>query len=315
MRKIVVNMLGTDGTVYDLIPGVNKALSQMPEGYSLVLVGPKDILEKEIKYDVEIIDASYDIKSNTNPTDMMAKYTDCALMKSYDYLKKDGAALVTASGTGCVFVGALFKIGLVENIKSAVLACDLLSKDFQRICVLDLGANIDCKANQLYDFARIGNAFMKSYHKVENPRIGLANLGSEPKKGTQVLKNTYEMLEQSDLNFVGNIEFFNSFSSTHDVLVCDGLIGNAILKNAEQMYRINLEYMQKYNVYNEEMMHKLYLLFDYNDQGGSFILGINKVVVKMHGGANSNTIWQTINQAIELDKSNFIDELKKEFSK
>lgn len=319
MNKIVVNMLGGDLPLDEIINGINQV--DLEPGYSLVLVGPKEILEKKITKNVEIVDATYDVESNTNPTDMMGKYSDSALMKSYDYLKQndDAKGLVTMSGTGCVFVGALFIIGLIKGMKSASLACDLVNKKHEHMCVLDIGANLDSNANQIIDFAKIGNAYMKSYYGIDNPRIGLINLGVEAKKGNKLLKQAYELLEQSDLNFIGNVEFSGLFNEGHDVLVSDGLVGNAVLKNTESVFNVILEKLEQFkddikeDVYLK-IVNNLKSMFDYNNLAGSFICGVNKIIVKAHGACNRNTIVSTINQVICLDKGNFIENLKKEFS-
>ena len=313
MKKIVVDLLGGDLPLEEILKGINGLLEKNID-YKLVLVGPEEIIKQHVKYDVEIIDAKYDVESNTNPMDMMSKLQDSALMKSYSYLKNndDAVGIVSMAGTGCVFVGALFIIGLIKGIKAAVLAGDLFNKNKEHICVLDLGANIDSTANQLVDFARIGNAYMKSYYGIESPRIGLANLGVEPKKGNKVIKAAYELISNTNLNFIGNVEFSNIFGTGHDVIVCDGLTGNTILKNTEGVAKIIMDIVSKYEN-TSDVNEEIFKLFSYNEQGGSFLLGVNKIVVKAHGACNASTIEACISQAINLDKGNFISNLKKEF--
>lgn len=316
MKYIVVDVLGGDLGIGVILDGIKSLIPTLDEGYKLVLVGPKSEITKVInEEDVVIVDASYDVSSDANPMKMRSEFTDSALMKSLMFLKNndDAVGLVSMSSTGCLLIGSLFEIRLIKNIKAAVLVSCLLTDKYKNFCLLDCGANIDVNEHQLFDFAKLGNAFMKSFYNLESPKIGLANVGVEEKKGTKVIKCTYDLLKESNLNFIGNIEFSNVFTSDMDVLVCDGFTGNNILKNSEAVANVIMNLANKHNA-SDELKNEIYRLFDYNSQGGATLLGLNKIVVKAHGACTASTIIATINQVIALDKGNLIENLKEEFN-
>ena len=200
--------------------------------------------------------------------------------------------------------------GLINGIKAPVLASEMYRMDFSRFLIADCGANIDVTSNMLLDFARIGNAFEKA-KGIKNPRIGLLNIGVEEKKGNQVMKETYSLLKASNMNFIGNIEFNSIYLGNADCIVCDGVIGNSIIKNTEGVAKA---IMNSVNL-DLESKNKINHLFNYNDFGSAILLGPKKIILKAHGEANHNTIIESLKMMEELENGHLIEALEKEFSK
>lgn len=312
MKSILIDILGGDFNEEEILKGIKEIYPNVKSEYEFVIIGPKEIILKYFKEDeVKIIDINKEVTNNTSAMAILHDLEDTALVNAYNYLKEneDTVGLLTVSATGCVFVGAIFKLGLIKGIKNPVLATELYRTDFTRFVMVDCGANLDITKEQYLDFARIGMVFEKALG-INNPKIALANLGVEEKKGNRQMKEAYQLLKESNLNFIGNVEFNRIFKDSFDVLVCDGAIGNCILKNAEGVGKAILDLDLPDNI-KDTINH----LFNYNDQGAAILLGPNKIVLKAHGAANKNTIASSIEELIRLDKGRLIESLKEEYSK
>ena len=238
--RIVIDALGSDDKLNDILIGLSKAMNNINK-YDFTVIGPKDYIENFLKDKVdfkrlEIIDANVEVDDTTNPLGMLRDLDDTALVKSLKRLKDDDTiGLLTASNTGCVFVGSIMHVGLTnKSLMAPVLCCLIKDVNLKDICLADCGANINSTSESLLTYAKYANAFVKSYFNVSNPKIGLVSNGSSDKKGDNVIKGANKLLRESDLNFVGNIEASNIYNSDIDVLVCDGMLGNVILKNSER---------------------------------------------------------------------------------
>lgn len=310
MRSIVIDILGGDDNSFEILEGL-KEYSKKAE-YRMVIVGPKkDILKYLSEEECLIIDIEKEVTNQTSPMAILHDLEDTALVASYNYLKnhEDAIGLLTCSSTGCVLTGSIFKLGLIKGIKMPYLAAEMFNTDFTRFLIGDCGANIDIPSSSLYDFAKIGNAFMLAKGN-KSPRIGLLNLGVEEGKGNKVMKEAYNLLKASSLNFVGNIEFDSIYQNKADVLVCDGAIGNSIIKNTEGVAKTILNSVPLDSTAKEHIHH----LFGYNDYGSAILLGPKKIILKAHGKANRNTIIESLKNLEALDKGGFIQYLEKEFT-
>ena len=310
MKSIVVDILGGDDNSKEILKGLKEyAINSL---YHLVVVGPKElILDYFNESDVEVIDIEKEVTNETSPMAILHDAEDTALVASYNYLKnhEEAIGLLTVSSTGCVLTGSIFKLGLIKGIKSPVLASELYYPDFKKFLLVDCGANIDATPAMLLDFAKIGNAFMKS-NGIINPRIGLANLGIEEKKGNKQMKEAYNLLKNSNLNFIGNIEFNRIYDGLADVLVSDGAIGNSIIKNSEGVAKTIL----KNALISTEAYEYINHLFNYNDYGAAILLGPKRIILKAHGAATSKTIVESLKLMEELGSNDLILALEKEFS-
>lgn len=308
--RIIIDALGSDDRLNDILDGIKCALDSIKD-YDFTVVGPKDYiinyLDKKIDFNrLEIIDANIEVDDTTNPLSMHRDLDDTALVKSLKRLNSsDAIGLLTASNTGCVFVGSIMHIGLTKNLMAPVLCCLIKDINLKDICLADCGANINSNSTNLLTYAKYANAFVKSYFNISNPKIGLVSNGSSDKKGDNVIKGANKLLRESDLNFVGNVEASNIYNSNLDVLVCDGMLGNVILKNSEAVANTII------NMTNDEtLINKIKSMYDYSNLGASFLLGTKKMICKMHGNVSSQTIESVSKLLIKLYENNYISKIE-----
>lgn len=310
MKSIVIDILGGDNNEKEILLGLKEYYKNTK--YHLVIFGPKELIIEYFKEnEVTIFDIKNEVTNKTSPMAMLHDMEDTALVHSFNYLKenKDAVGLLTVSSTGCVLTGSIFKLGLIKGIKAPVLASEMYRMDFSRFLIADCGANIDATKEMLLDFAKMGNAFEKA-SGIENPRIGLLNIGVEEKKGNKVMKEAYNLLKESGLNFIGNIEFNSIYQGKADCIVSDGVIGNSIIKNTEGVAKAILNSIDLPKEAKDRINH----LFNYNDYGAAMLLGPKKIILKAHGEANHNTIIESLKIMERLDEGSLIESLEKEFS-
>lgn len=309
-KKIVIDTLGADMPPAEICEGIKLNNSK---DYHFVVVGPKDEIEKVLNnsdLSYEIIDTFDYISNKENPISIIRNRESSSLYLALANTKKDDTiGLISAGSTGAIMVGSMFILGLEENLQSAILACVLYKFNHQPFCLVDCGANVNPLPTDMKVFAELGSKFMKSYSNITNPKVGLLSVGKEKGKGNELVKRAYELLENSDINFIGNIEIDNVFNSDVDVLVCDGFSGNLLLKNTEAIALMISEKIVKKYCTNKEDLEKInnsiFKLFAYNDQAGAILLGVKKLVIKVHGKANRLTISSAINQLIALNDGGY----------
>lgn len=300
MKKIVIDTLGGDLSLQEILEGVVLVLEKGGE-YKPVLVGPKKAIDDFFSarnLEVEVIDAETEVTNHTNPMTMLYEQDSSALVKSYKYLKdnEDAKGLITCSATGCVLVGSIFHLGLRDGLKFPVLGAILKHRDGKEFLLADCGANIDVKDVDLDKFARLGSEFIASYLGVEKPRVGIVSNGKEDGKGNALIKSASKILKEDEtINFIGNIEACDCFNNLADVLVCDGMIGNVVIKVAESVATIVASWGEC-----KEIQDGVAEKFDYTNIAGSVLIGAKKVVVKAHGAANRKTVVGCYNQIAKL---------------
>lgn len=318
MVKIVVDLMGADNKPEELVKGAIKAANENKDLY-LYLCGPKEILESEIKSAINdnlcIVDATEAITNYDKPVKAFKTKPNSSLVKGLTLAKENDEidAFVSCGSTGAVLVSSVFVLGRIGKVRPALSPILGGSHDF---CIVDCGANVDTRIDELLDFAKMGKAYMEAYG-VENPKIALLSNGSEPGKGNDLVKEAYQALSNMDgYNFIGNVEGKNILFSEADVIVCDGFAGNIALKTIEgtaiAIVRGLIEYGKKNNCMDvigsavNDIMNK----FDYNTKGGAVMLGVNKLVIKGHGAAVAETVYSIINQAYKLTKNELIKKIK-----
>lgn len=325
MIKIVVDTLGADKGLTPITTGVAKALaSGIP--FFPVLVGPeaelKQILDAEgidpSRY--EILNATSYIRNTDPPTCIFGGCEDTSMVIAYSRLKNDPqcAAMLSAGSTGALLVGSICRLGLLPGLKFPALISALPCNGDNLLSLVDCGSNIECTPEDLVRFARMGNVFAKSYCGIENPRVGLMNVGREKGKGTQTLQKAYELISQLDLNFVGNLEGSDMVSNYADVIVADGFSGNLLLKCAESVGKAAMAIVEAYgnNLPEADKIRQvLFETFDFNSRGAATFLGPKKTVVKMHGNANADTAVASIEQILRLENAQFSQAMALELSK
>ena len=300
-KIIVIDCLGADEGPQVVIKGINKALNELPE-VSFALIGPKDIIENELKElgsdtsRVEIYDANETITNFENPMTGIMSKPNASLVQAMKLVGSNDKyiGMITAGNSGAILVGTV-RFLMNEQRTRPCMAAILPNALEGFTCIVDTGATIDVDSYQLHEFAKLGSDFMKKLYKIDNPKVGLLSNGAEKTKGNKLVKETYPILEaDKSLNFVGNIEGNKSLSGECDVLVCDGFAGNQVLKNTEGMAKNLITDIVKYSKKNNrpefmEVVQYLMAKYDISSLGGAFVLGARKTIVKARGNSNEKT--------------------------
>jgi glycerol-3-phosphate acyltransferase PlsX len=230
-------------------------------------------------------------------------------------------AVVTAGNTGALMASALFKLGRIEGVERPAIAT-IFPAGNSRVLLLDMGANVDNKPQHLRQFGEMGSLYAQHVLHVANPRVGLLNIGEEKEKGNELTQAAWELLSQSPINFIGNVESKEVLTGGADVVVCDGFVGNLVLKLAESIAARIMVMLKKEIA--KSFMAKIGALFllpalgnlkkqiDYDEYGGAQLLGVNGVCVKAHGRAKAKAIKNAIRVAYESVKEDIIECIKKE---
>lgn len=303
--KIAIDTLGSDKGPEMVVQGALMALAENPE-LSIVLFGDEQVITGELakaEYDhdrIEIVHAPDVISNYDNPMEAIFKKTESSLVKALQALaaRDDILGLINAGSTGALIAGALRYVP-AKPLRRPALAAILPAAKGGFTCLVDTGANIDCTASMLVDFAHMGSDLMKQCYAIENPRVGLLSNGAEETKGNKLVKETHALLKaDTELNFVGNIEGTNALSGDCDVLVADGFAGNQVLKNSEGIAKRIITDIVVYGkkTGNPEIMKLVgYLMsiYDFNSLGGAQLLGVGKPIIKAHGAANADSIKNT----------------------
>ncbi len=315
MKKIVIDIYGADSGAETIVKGIGKAIRSQMDFFP-VIVGEEGLITKtlegfEIEKDqYEIINTTDFIHQSEPPTVVFGGREESSMVLAYEKLRSDDNcfALLSSGNTGALLVGSICRLGLVSGMKFPALASALPCSGENLLCLVDCGANIDCSANDLVNFAKMGDVFCKCFCKVENPRVGLMSVGREEGKGNQLTKEAYDKIKDLNLNFVGNLEGSDMISGYADVVVTDGFSGNLLLKSTEAAGLFALKEIEKLDIDAsafDKIKKALIKRFDFNSRGAATFLGTVKTVVKMHGCANEDTVVASIDQIIRLDKAGF----------
>ncbi|MBQ8908863.1 MAG: phosphate acyltransferase PlsX [Clostridia bacterium] len=329
--KIVVDAFGGDNAPLEIVEGALMALDKNKE-LELVLCGKeteiKKILNGRGKGRIEIVDAQEVVENTDHPTDAIRKKRDSSLVRAYDVLKEreDVVGLVSAGSTGAILAGAIMKIGRIKGISRPALAPILPTKKDSDVLLVDSGANVDCKPINLVHFALMGTAYYSIIYNKENPRVALLSNGAEEGKGNELVKETYPLLKQAPINFIGNREGGDYMAGEVDVMVADGFAGNALLKGSEGAVAAVMSVLK--NSIKSHISSKIGYMFmkkTFNElrdridiigkHAGSPLLGCKKLVVKNHGSCKRNNIKASIEQTIKLHENHLIEEIEKNLAK
>lgn len=324
MKNIIIDLLGSDNSESELLEGVFLAKREYPS-YSFTLIGDKkDILEQAkrngfVEEDFHYIDCNVALTNLDNPKDIIKKDNASSLALALDYLKNDenSIGIISSGSTGALLVGSIFRLGLIDGVKIPLLACKLLSFSGKPLVLLDCGANLSFDLNSYLKAAKLGSSLALSFKGVSSPRVGLINVGKEKGKGNDLLKDAYSILEnEKDVNFIGNLEGHDIFNDKCDVAICEGYVGNVILKLAESMGMFAVGEVNKLeNPESKNLSNKFFKNFAYTELGASILLGPKKICLKCHGSVSRNGIYNTVGQLIELYEGDFINNLKNTFTR
>ncbi len=315
MLKIAIDAMGGDFGPQPIVEGVISALKK-DRHFQAILVGKKDELLPLIPQKLEqriIIHEADDVISMTDHATDALKRKESSAYKAIDLVKKGEAdAYVSAGHSGASMSLATLRIGRIKGVSRPAIAT-LMPTVNGTTLVLDVGANVDCDAKNLQEFGIMGQIYAEDVLGVDNPLTGLLSNGEEESKGNEVTKEAFKLLEKTN-NFVGNIEGNDIFNGSVDVVVCDGFIGNIMLKTAEgvadtigKIIKDNLR-RSLVSIAGAVLMRKVFknlkLKVDYAEYGGAPLIGVKSPVIIAHGKSNSKAIKNAIFQAISAADSN-----------
>ena len=310
--KIAVDIFGGDNSPSALIDGCVDA-AKLYGDVEFIFTGDERVITdymSEKGYGssrISIIDAPETITCGEQPTVVIKRKKNSSLVKALELVaSKEADAFVSAGSTGAVLAGATLIVRRIKGVKRPALA-PVMPTVKGPVLLIDCGANVDCKPNYLQQFAVMGSAYMKKVCGIDAPRVGLINNGAEAEKGNELTKSAYKLLENTDINFVGNCEARYTMTGDYDVLVCDGFVGNAVLKCTEGVARSVMSIMKQElmaspitklgALISKSGFKRVKKRMDYTEYGGAPLLGINGCIIKAHGSSNAKAITSAIGQA------------------
>lgn len=307
--RIAIDGMGGDNAPEEIVKGCVDAAREISD--ELYLVGQEEAIRMELKKirsvpdNIKIVNATQVITGEDSPVKAVRTKIDSSLVKSL-LLVKEGKCdvAVSAGNTGALMAGALLTLGRIRGIERPAIGTVYPQADGSLTFLVDAGANPECKPSQLMQFALMGSIYMENVLDMENPRIGLINIGTEEHKGTPVLKETYQLLRKSGLNFVGNVEARELPFRPAEVLVCDGFTGNNLLKLTEGLAQRAVDMVKDLFLANpltklsgvamSNQLKDLKKKLDYSEYGAAPLLGIRGAVLKMHGSSNAKAVRSAI---------------------
>jgi len=307
--RIGIDIMGGDYAPQKTVHGAILALDELPNNIEIVLFGKEREILAELKLhnfskdNFKIIDCPDVISMGEHPTKAFRSKPNSSIAKGFEYLAKekiDGFA--SAGNTGAMFIGGFYSVKAITGILRPAISTLIPREDGGVTVLLDVGANADCKPDVLYQFGILGGLFSEHVCGIKHPKVSLLNLGEEKTKGNMLTQATYSIMQGNpDYNFIGNLEGRDIFNSESDVIVCDGFTGNIVLKEAEGIFSI----MEK-----RGLLDDYFKRFNYENYGGTPILGLNKTVIIGHGISNDIAIKNMIILAKNVTEADLASKIK-----
>lgn len=319
--KILFDTTGLDLGVKEVIEGA--ILSKEELNIEPTLVGDENIIRpilNEIGMDMNILDAKEIITNEEEPAFAIRRKKDSSIVVAFNNLNEYDA-FISCGSTGALLAGGMFMAGRINNVKRAVLPTPIPTINGNTL-LIDSGANMDVDADLLVQFAKLGTVLKQVTEGIEKPKVGLLNVGVEENKGNALTKEAFLKLKEADINFIGNIEGRDINKHLCDVLVCDGFVGNIILKNTEGLAGFIMTLLKSKVISNLSDNAKLEVMqslspvvktLDYREVGGVLLLGLKKLVIKAHGASDKNAIKNAAKSALLMHENKLIDKIENSF--
>ena len=310
--KIGFDILGGDFAPKNCLDGAILALKELPKNVKLVLIGDCEMAQNYFKShqtdpdQFEYFHTTELIEMGDHPTKAFSQKPNSSISIGFKLLKEQKIDVFASAGnTGAMLVGSMFTVKAIPGVIRPCITSILPKENGGFGLLLDVGINADCKPDVLYQFGILGSIFAKEVYKIPNPKVGLLNIGVEPEKGNLITQAAYTMMKDSkDFNFIGNIEGRDLFTNKLDVVVCEGFVGNVVLKTAETFYE-----MLKARNNSDEYFDR----FNYELYGGTPVLGINSNVIIGHGVSSALAFKNMMLLSKEVVEAKLNDKIKKIF--
>jgi glycerol-3-phosphate acyltransferase PlsX len=307
--NIAIDVMGGDYAPEAVVDGILLAISNLAPEETILAVGPADTVNTLLAdrgysgSQIRVINAEQVIEMGEHPTRALSQKPNSSIGIGFALLKEGKADIFASAGnTGAMMVGSLFSVKTIEGIQRPAIAGFIPQTDGTHAVMLDIGANADCKPEMLDQWAVLGSVYASATRGIARPRVGLLNIGEEEQKGSILTQATYALLKANDkLNFVGNLEGKDVFRGKADVIVTDGFTGNIVLKMGESIYNIMKE---------QGMVNEFVDRTNYENYGGSPIIGINGNVIIAHGASSPTAIMNMIKLCQNIVKSNVCQKIK-----
>lgn len=304
--------MGGDFAPKNCLDGAIMALDTLPSNVKIVLIGDSEtaksyLKEKEISEEMfEFVHTTEVIEMGEHPTKALAQKPQSSISVGFKLLKENTIQCFASAGnTGAMLVGSMFSVKAVPGVIRPCITSVLPKTNGGFGIILDVGTNADCKPDVLYQFAILGSIYAKEVYRIDNPKVGLLNIGEEPEKGNLVTQAAHVMMKDTkDFNFIGNIEGSEVFEDKADVIVCEGFTGNVLLKTAEAFYSM----MKKRNRSDDYFDR-----FNYELYGGTPILGINSNVMIAHGKSSPLAFKNMMVLSKDIIEANLNEKIKTVF--
>jgi glycerol-3-phosphate acyltransferase PlsX len=314
--KIAIDAMGGDFAPANVVAGAVHALTESKNRFKVILVGREDKIQSELKkfnvenLDFSIVNASEVIEMHDSPTAALKQKKDSSIVVGLTIHKEGKAdAFISAGNTGAVMSVSTIILGRVEGVSRPTIGA-FFPTEHGACMIVDAGANVDCKPQHLLEFGIMGSIYANYIFGYPNPAVGILSIGEEETKGNESTLEAYKLLKASKLNFVGNIEGRDILKGKAQVVVCDGFVGNILLKFGESilgMLKSKLRSFAEENILNKikaalayGTLKKVLKDFDYQEHGGVPLLGVNGVSIIGHGGSTPKAIKNMIYRAEEM---------------
>jgi glycerol-3-phosphate acyltransferase PlsX len=322
--RIALDAMGSDRAPAVEVEGAVGALLDRSDDVRVVLVGNREMIEAELarfpdapRDRLEIVHASEVIEMGEAPATAIRRKRDSSIVVGVNLLKAGEVdAFISAGSTGAVMAASLVILRTIAGVDRPPVGARIPTAT-GRCLALDVGANVDTKPHQLVQFAELGSVYAQDILGIDNPRVGLLNIGAEPEKGNEVVVEAHQLLTRTDLNFIGNVEGREIVSGHCDVLVADGFVGNVLLKFYESVAGLITSMLKReFAELGVEMdLDRVFRRLDYTGIGGAPLLGVNGVVIICHGGSPAHAITNAIGVAAQSVERRMVDHMAVRLSK
>ncbi|NTW71999.1 MAG: phosphate acyltransferase PlsX [Eubacteriaceae bacterium] len=318
--NIYVDGMGGDNAPYEIVKGAVMAAKDFNK--KIHIIGPTDIINDELKkYEfesglIEVVNATEVITNDDEPTKVIRRKKDSSMIVGINRVKEDNESIfISAGSTGALLAAGTLMVGRIKGIQRPALTVMLPSRRGITL-LLDVGANVDCKASYLVQFGQMASIYAEEVLGIKNPRVGIINIGTEEGKGNELTKEASGLLKEANINFVGNIESRDLVEGYADVIVCDGFTGNIMLKLIEGLSAYIFDNLKTAMTSDTRSKIGAVMLkpalksfkkkFDYKETGGAPLLGVKAGIIKAHGSSDHRAFYNAIKQGIIFSEKNIL---------